>query len=365
MRTDLAWMDWATSLGILAAAALLGIVAVLFTTTLLRYVLGHRPGVVAQLLVAAARRPLFLVVPLIAIQVAAPAAGLPPAATQLLLHVAALLLIVGVAWLAISLANAVVQVVERRYDLAVADNLVARQIHTQVRVMMRVVSVLVIIIAAAAMLMTFPPVRQLGASLLASAGLAGLVVGFAARPVLENLIAGIQIALTQPIRIDDVVIVEGEWGQIEEIRSTYVVVRIWDLRRLIVPLSFFVENSFQNWTRTRADILGTVFIHVDYTVPVAAVRQKLHEILEASGKWDGKGWALQVTDATERTVQLRALMSAPDGPTAWELRCHVREKLIEWLQETYPGALPKVRGELSNLPTVANWESDLQSRSPD
>jgi small-conductance mechanosensitive channel len=343
------WAALAVSLGILAGAVVAGLIAVAFLTTVLRFVLGRRPGYVAQTVARNVRRPLFLLIPLFALQVVTPAAGFGDETARLILHVAALLLIAAVAWFVISLTRAVVEIVDQRYDVAVADNLVARQIHTQVRVMMRVIAIVIVIIAVSAMLMTFPPVRQLGASLLASAGLAGLVVGFAARPVLENMIAGIQIALTQPIRIDDVVIIDGEWGQIEEIRATYVVVRIWDLRRLIVPLGFFVQNSFQNWTRTRADILGTVFIHVDYTVPVTAVREKLHEILEASGKWDGKGWALQVTGATERTVELRALMSAPDGPTAWELRCHVREKLIEWLQATYPDALPKVRGELATV----------------
>jgi hypothetical protein len=343
------WLEAATSLGILTGAALTGVVVVLLLTTFLRFILGHAPGFVARTVLQHARRPLLLIVPLFALLVVTPSAGLTAGGTALLLHVTALLLIGGFAWLVISLTNALVEVVDRRYDVGVRDNLVARQIHTQVRVMMRIVATLVIIIAAAAMLMTFPGVRQLGASLLASAGLAGLVVGFAARPVLENVIAGMQIALTQPIRLDDVVIIDGEWGQIEEIRATYVVVRIWDLRRLIVPLSFFVSNTFQNWTRTTAEILGTVFVNVDYTVPVDAVRSRLHEILQESGNWDGKGWALQVTDASERTVQLRALMTAPDGPTAFELRCYVREKLIEWLQQNYPDALPKVRGEVAGL----------------
>jgi small-conductance mechanosensitive channel len=312
------WAGPVLPAAILGIAALAGLIAVAFLTTLLRLALGHRPGTVAQTITQHVRRPLYLLVPLFALQIVTPTAGLAEEPTRLLLHITALLMIVAVAWLVISLCRAVVAIVEMRYDVGVADNLVARQIHTQVRVMMRVAGILIVIIAVAAMLMTFPSVRQLGASLLASAGLAGLVVGFAARPVLENLIAGVQIALTQPIRLDDVVIIDGEWGQIEEIRATYVVVRIWDLRRLVVPLGFFVQNTFQNWTRTRADILGTVFIHVDYTVPVASVRQALHEILVASGMWDGKGWALQVTNATDRTVELRAL--APTGRLSTDSR---------------------------------------------
>jgi len=199
------------------------------------------------------------------------------------------------------------------------------------------------VLTAGVMLMTFPQVRDLGASVLASAGLAGIVVGFAARPVLQNIIAGVQIAIAQPIRIDDVVIVEGEWGRIEEFTATYVVVRIWDQRRLIVPLNYFIENTFQNWTRTDAEILGTVFLHVDYTVPVEDVRQELHRLLLATDRWDGRAWGLVVTDATDRTVELRALMSAADAGTAWDLRCEIREKLIAYVQARHPAGLPTIR----------------------
>ena len=149
-----------------------------------------------------------------------------------------------------------------------------------------------------------------------------------------------------PIRLDDVVIVEGEWGRIEEIGTTYVVVRIWDFRRLVVPLSYFIEKPFQNWTRKSADLLGTVFIYTDYTVPVDEVRSQLHAVLQSSGLWDGKTWGLQVTNATENVVELRALMSAPDSGTAWDLRCEVREKMIKFLQEKFPDSLPKLRAEL-------------------
>ena len=194
--------------------------------------------------------------------------------------------------------------------------------------------------------MTFPSIRHLGESLFASAGLAALVAGLAARSTFSNLIAGVQIAFTQPMRLDDVVIVEGEWGWIEEIRTTYVVVRIWDLRRLIVPLSYFIEKPFQNWTRQTADLLGTVFLYTDYTVPVEEVRQEIHRVLESSKRWDGKVWGMQVTNASERSMELRALMSAPNASVAFELRCFVRERLIQFLQEKYPQSLPKTRAEL-------------------
>jgi small-conductance mechanosensitive channel len=197
--------------------------------------------------------------------------------------------------------------------------------------------------------MTFDKVRQLGTTILASAGIIGVVVGIAAQKTIGTFIAGIQIAFTQPIRIDDVVIVENEWGRIEEITLTYVVVKIWDLRRLIVPITYFIEKPFQNWTRQTADLLGTVYIYVDHTVPIDTIREQLHAILKESEHWDQKVCVLQVTNTTERAVELRALMSAADASTAWTLRCEVREKLVKFIQEKYPQSLPKVRAELKQV----------------
>jgi len=233
-----------------------------------------------------------------------------------------------------------------RFEVAVKDNLKARKIHTQLRVVKRIAIVLITIVALATMLMTFPKVRQLGTTILASAGIIGIVVGMAAQRTIGTFIAGLQIAITQPIRVDDVVIVENEWGRIEEITLTYVVVKIWDLRRLIVPITYFIEKPFQNWTRVTADILGTVFIYVDYTVPIDSIRKELQRILKKSELWDGKVCVLQVTNTSERTVELRALMSAADASTAWSLRCEVREKLIDFMKKKYPQALPKLRAEL-------------------
>ena len=250
------------------------------------------------------------------------------------------------AWLLTSLINVVDDFIGERYRLDVSDNLSARRIQTQVRVLRRLAVMAIGTIAIAAMLMTFPSIWNIGAGLFASAGVVGLVVGMAARPTLSNLLAGVQIALTEPIRMDDVVIVEGEWGRIEEIGTTYIIVRIWDLRRLVVPLSYFIDHPFQNWTRTSADLLGTVFVYADYSVPVEEVRKELRRILEATELWDGKTWGLQVTDATDRVLQLRALMSAPDSGRAWDLRCHVRERLVSYLQEHHPGSLPKFRGDV-------------------
>jgi small-conductance mechanosensitive channel len=230
-----------------------------------------------------------------------------------------------------------------RFEVDVKDNLRARKIYTQLKVLKRIVIILVGIIAMSTMLMTFPKVRQLGTTMLASAGIIGIVVGMAAQRTIGTFIAGLQIAFTQPIRVDDVVIVENEWGRIEEIALTYVVVKIWDLRRLIVPITYFIEKPFQNWTRVAADILGTVFIYVDYTVPIDEIREELGRILEQSQLWDSKVCVLQVTNASERTVELRALMSAADASSAWSLRCEVREKLIEFIRDKYPQSLPRLR----------------------
>ncbi len=194
--------------------------------------------------------------------------------------------------------------------------------------------------------MTFEKIRQLGVSIMASAGVIGIIAGFAAQKSIATLFAGIQIAITQPIRLDDVVIVENEWGWIEEITLTYVVVRIWDLRRLVLPITYFIERPFQNWTRVSADILGTVFLYMDYTVPVRVIREELQKIVKGSDLWDGKVCGVQVTDATQQTVEVRALVSAVDSSKAWDLRCLVREKLLEFLQNKYPDSLPKTRVEL-------------------
>jgi small-conductance mechanosensitive channel len=236
-----------------------------------------------------------------------------------------------------------------RFDVGVADNLRARKIHTQFRVVKRIVVVVVSILAFGTMLMTFDQVRRLGTTILASAGIIGIVVGMAAQRTIGTFIAGLQIAFTQPIRVDDVVIVENEWGRIEEITLTYVVVKIWDLRRLVLPITYFIEKPFQNWTRVTADILGTVYLYVDHTVPVDAVRQQLQNILSESEYWDKKVCVLQVTNASERAVELRALVSAADASQAWSLRCEVREKLIDFIKEDYPQALPKLRAELHQL----------------
>jgi small-conductance mechanosensitive channel len=248
-----------------------------------------------------------------------------------------------IGWAAMTALKITADIYLRQFSFDIHDNLLARKHVTQVRVLMRSADVLLITITIGAMLMTFEPVRQYGVSLFASAGVAGIVAGLAARPVLSNLFAGVQLAMTQPIRLDDQVVIENEWGNIEEITSTYVVVRLWDWRRLIVPLTYFNEKPFQNWTRETSALIGSAFIYVDYRAPVAAIREKFTEIVKASTLWDGRVVNLQVTDAKEQTIELRCLMSAPSASDAFDLRCEVREKLVDFLQKQHPEALPHSR----------------------
>ncbi len=336
--------------GLLAGAIVIGLLAhyILFQLierfARIRSRQGGEPGGVA--FVNRSRTPARVILPLLALVFAAPFAPLPAHLKEILEHTLEMGVIASVGWGVIILVQLLGDMVFARYTIDVSDNLTARRIRTQTQVLQRTAVVIVTVITVAIMLMTFPAVRHIGTSLLASAGLAGLIVGMAARTTLTNVIAGIQVALSQPIRIDDAVVVEGEWGWIEEIDSSYVVVRIWDLRRLIVPLSYFIEKPFQNWTRTRADLLGTVMLYTDFTAPVEEIRQELLRILQSTKLWDGKVWVLQVTDVTEKSMQLRALMSARNGPEAFDLRCYVRENLVKFLTEKYPQCLPQVRNQI-------------------
>ena len=273
-------------------------------------------------------------------------------------HALLVAFILTVGWAAAIAIDIAITIYLRRFRTDVEDNVLARKHVTQMRILQRVATTLLVVITIASALMTFEPVRQYGISLFASAGAAGIILGLAARPVLSNLFAGIQIAMTQPIRVEDQVVVEGEQGAIETITSTYVVVRIWDLRRLIVPLSYFIEKPFQNWTYEDSSQIGSVFLHVDYRVPVERVRQKLGEIVRDSKLWDGKLANLQVTDTPQDMVELRALVSARNPSQTWDLRCEVREKLIAFLQAEYPQSLPRRRIEKSADSSAAKAVSD-------
>ncbi len=337
--------EWWRPVSTIVGSIIVGLVVHWVAFAALRLVAAKTDNETDDLMVQYSREPARIIIPVILLFMVLPGTALAPESQAIVSRIAAIALIIGIAWLVLAAMNFTATVVRRRFDITQSDNLIARRMHTQVDVIRKIGTVVVIFLACAAALMTFPSLRAVGFSLFASAGAAGLIVGLAARPTLSNLIAGLQIALTDPIRIDDVVIVEGEWGWIEEINTTYVVVRIWDLRRLIVPLTHFIEKPFENWTRRSADILGTVFLYADYTVPVEEVRAELRRIVEGSELWDGEVCGLQVTNATERTVELRALVSAATSPAAWDLRCMVRERMIEFLKEQYPESLPRIRAE--------------------
>jgi small-conductance mechanosensitive channel len=287
--------------------------------------------------------PLRLAIVLIALNIAVSAAPLDPELGQLLARLVQLAFIGLIGWMLVTTCNLAADLYLRRFDLAAADNLLARKQVTQVRVLKGSLNTLIVTMTVAAALMSFEQVRQYGVSLFASAGIAGIVVGFAARPMLSNLIAGVQLAITQPIRIEDAVIVENEFGFVEEITSTYVVVRLWDWRRMIVPLTYFIEKPFQNWTRESGALIGAVTIRADYTVPVEQVRAKLNDIVKSTPLWDGRVVALQVTDADDHTVELRALASARTGSATFDLRCLVREQLIDYIAREHRHALPRRR----------------------
>lgn len=235
-----------------------------------------------------------------------------------------------------------------KFDINRPDNLKSRIVYTQYNILQKIISFVVIIVAISLILMLFDSVRKIGISLFASAGIAGIILGLAAQKVIATILAGLQIAITQPIRLDDVVIVENEWGWIEEINLTFIVVRIWDKRRLVVPSTYFIEQPFQNWTRTTAELMGTVLIHTDYTLPFAPLREELTRVLEASPLWDKKTNYLHVTDAKQTTIEIRALMSAQNSGDLWDLRAHVRESLIDFIQKNYPECLPKTRVDVDN-----------------
>src|SRR4030095_548351 len=256
-----------------------------------------------------------------------------------------ILLIIAFSVLIVRGVNEVQAALMSRHRWDAPDNLSARKIFTQVSVIRKIIVTAVVIVATGSILMMFDPVRQFGSSILASAGIAGIVIGFAAQKTLGNVLAGIQIALTQPLLIDDIVVVEGEFGQIEEITLTYVIVRTWDLRRLVFPITYFVEKPFQNWSRVSTDLLGTVILYLDYQVPMAELREELKRLIENNPKWDRKVCGLQVTDAKQSTIEVRALVSSADPGKAFDLRCEVREGLIQFLCRNYPESLPRIRVE--------------------
>lgn len=266
--------------------------------------------------------------------------------TYVISKVIFLLLVAAFAILLIQLSAFIRDLLYERFDIQEKNNLTSRKVRTQIDFLQKTFSAFIVFLAIAVALMSFERVREMGTSLIASAGIASVIIGFAAQKSITNLLAGFQIAFTQPLRLDDVVVVEGEWGRIEEITLTYVVVNIWDQRRLIVPIVYFLEKPFYNWTRNSSEILGTVFLYLDYTFPVDFIRQELKRILDSeAGRrlWDGRASAVQVTDITDRVMQVRVLVSAGSSGAAFDLRCIVRERLLDAITQAYPGSFPKTR----------------------
>ena len=343
------WADyvpaWAVALLGLASAAVIALLAHAIAYRIANRILARRSGAAALAFLRRIRWPTRLILVAFFVTAVLPALPIDGDFSLLLARIASLSLIAMVGWMVISVVNLGGDILALRYNIQIADNLEARRFQTQLGILRRALVIVLFVITVSIMLMTIPEVRDFGVSLFASAGVAGLAIGLAARPVLSNLIAGLQIALTQPIRIDDVVIVENEWGRVEEITASYVVVRIWDERRLIVPLSYFIEKPFQNWTVKTAQVIGTVFWHLDYTAPIDAMRKKLDEFARESKHWDGRLALIQVTNADKATIEVRALVSAADSGAAWDLRCEVREKMIAYLNAHHPQCLPRVRQE--------------------
>jgi small-conductance mechanosensitive channel len=344
--------------GIIAAAILIGTIAVAYLIQRALFAFLERTfsmkneGVVAALL-RRAGPPAGFAFPLLAALIAIPGLTFPPDVSPVLVKLTAVATVVATAWAIIAAIGLYADLMKRRYRLDVEDNLRARQVETRIDILGRTAVTVVVIVSAALAAMAFPSVRAVGTTLLASAGVAGIVLGIAARPLFENLIAGVQLALSQPIRIDDVVIVEGEYGHIEQIASTFVVVRIWDQRRMVLPLTYFIEKPFQNWTRTGSALLGTVFLYVDFGTPIDRLREELPKILAADPKWDGAVQGIQVTDAKESNVEIRILVSARNSSDLFDLRCNVREQMIAFLQQKLPGALPSIR-QLAVTPAGTN-----------
>ncbi len=333
-----------------AVAAVVGAAVVALVVVQIVHVivarLGRRSALLADLS-RQAHRPFQVSLTLYAVQQAVRTAAGDFPGRGALLHALVLAVIASVAWLVAALLLVLEDVALARWRTDVPDNLRARKLHTQVVMLRRVTVAAIVVLALAVMLMTFPPVRTIGTSLLASAGIVGVVAAIAAQSTLSNLFAGLQLAFSDAVRIDDVVVVEGEWGRVEELTLSYVVVHIWDDRRLIMPTSYFTSKAFQNWTRTGSAVLGTAEFDVDWSVRVEEVREELRRLCEGTDLWDGRVCVLQMTDATGGRVQLRALVSAHDAGSLWDLRCLVREHLVAWVRDHQPTALPRWRAELA------------------
>ncbi|KJE76861.1 mechanosensitive ion channel family protein [Ferrimicrobium acidiphilum] len=340
------FQQYVKALPALLVALVVGIAIAFAVIRLTRWVNARHPNSVRTAALRRLRGPVRALVPLLLMIASLHYVKASVSAEMDIRHAIWILLIAVVAWGLARLVESIEDAVLYYYHIDAVDNLKARRLQTQIRVFRRIIVVVIALIALAVILFSFPSVRLVGAGVLASAGILTIIAGIAVQPVASNVIAGIQIAVSQPIRLDDVVVIQGHWGRVEEISLTYVVVRIWDLRRLVLPISYFITNPFENWTKTTSDILGIVHIELDYTAPVAAIREQYLAILASSPDWDGSVARMQVTQLGVSTMQLRFVMSSPDSSRSWNLECELREKMILFLQEKYPEVLPRVRAEM-------------------
>ncbi|MDX5436093.1 MAG: mechanosensitive ion channel family protein [Pontibacter sp.] len=339
--------DLALGLVIIFVALIAGILVKYVLFKLLRVYNKQDNPLLVRSLTHHLNHPLSFLIPLLFLSISMPLLPYSDKTVYVLKRVIEIFDIVVFAWALINITNVARDMVRKKYQIEKPDNFRERKLFTQLQFIRKLTIVLIAFIALSMILLSFDAVRKLGTGLLTSAGVVGIVVGIAAQKSIANLLAGLQIAFTQPIRLDDVLVLEDEFGRVEEITLTYVVLKLWDNRRMILPLNYFIEKPFQNWTRTGSDILATVFLYTDYTIPIEAVRKEFDAILSGTDLWDKRVAVLQVTDSKEHTLELRALMSANSSAMAWDLRCLVREKLVQFIQQNYPESLPKLRTELS------------------
>jgi small-conductance mechanosensitive channel len=328
---------------ILLGSIALGFAFYLFFMKVMRAIMRRTETTLGDIIIKNIRSPLRIVFPSLLLILCLQFIELPQAVIQPIHQFFTILFTVLFAWMLIKVVSILEEHVRNKFRLDTDNTVSARKIKTQFQFLKKLIVIVICVVTLAIVLMSFEKIRQLGTTLLASAGVVGLVIGIAAQKFLGTILAGFQIAFTQPIRLNDVVIVENEWGWIEEITLTYVVVRIWDLRRLVLPINYFIDKPFQNWTRASSNILGTLYVYSDYTIPVQEIREELMRLAAASPLWDGKVCGLQVTDAKEKTIELRALVSAEDSGKCLDLRCEIREKIIEFIRTEHPGHLPKIR----------------------
>ncbi len=336
--------SWVWNLSIIVFSILLGIVIKIMLIPLVKKeVIAQASYSLFQSFIKRFNRLLGILIPLLVFNSLLPLARFNPRTLQVTEKITEILLIGCFAFVFIKSINVLEDYLYHRFDINKENNLRERKIQTQIVFIRKLLIAIIVVFSIAIILLSFDHMRKIGAGMLTGVGIGGIIIGFAAQKSLGNLLAGFQIAFTQPIRLDDVLIVEGEWGKVEEINLTYVVVNIWDKRRLVLPIQYFIEKPFQNWTRTTAELLGTVYIYTDFTIPVQNLRDKLTELLTGHPLWDGQTAVLQVTDLKERTLELRCLMSCRNAGQAFDLRCYIREHMIEYIRTSFPESFSKTR----------------------